>query len=536
MAGLTAACCLISLGLLFWPTGALLIQSWARNPDYSHAWLLVPIVVWLFGRKSIKGERRSFECCSSSSNRYLGTASILMGGVIHLIVQILPAPLLDYLAWVLIVGGMLLAGWGWEACRFATPALSFSFFIFPLPPSWLNAVAMWLQDLVSQSASTLINAWTVCHQRGNMLYVAGLEEPFSVGAECSGLRQVMIFLALSSLMACFLSGSWFCRAALILAAVPIAIFVNVIRVVALICIARIGNTTWIEGTWHDLPLIITLPSGAILLWFCYRYLQERRGVSPPVVSPIDCEFHQRPYGAPPSSSPWLRYTFSYLLVPLSLLVFAQFMLQRHLQAAVKNVIEVDPALFNKLPLQLDGWTGRPHPQADEVAHQADFADGVLTRAYVNPAGQAAALYLVYSRNGQDRDHHPEICLGEAAGATEIQKARQTIPLQAVANRLALRTCYQTQHLQRTTIYYWHYTLVPSDDDSQSFLQRLYLKYRESWPSLTVQVQTNQSSAAVTEAIETTLLPEIDRWLQMNLPASAKVGHERRSIRLEILSH
>jgi exosortase len=477
---------------------------------------------------------------ATAGDRYLGIATLAIGGIIHLAVQVLSIPLLDYVAWLSMVGGILLACGGRAVCRRATPALLFSFFLFPLPMTWLNAVALRLQELVSQSAAALINVWTVCHQRGNMLYIAGLDEPFAVAAECSGLRQVMIFLALSSLLACFLPGSVLRRALLILAGVPIAILVNVIRVVALIGIARLGNMSWIEGMCHDLPLIMTLPLGAILLWFCYLKLSERRGVSPPVEVGSTSAFNREPDGVPLLSSATCRSTFSYLLIPLSLLVGSQFMLHRHLQGAIKNVPEVDALVFEQLPWTLNGWIGQPHPQADVVAKQTDFADATVTRAYVNPAGQAAAVHLVYSRTGRDRDHHPEICLGAAAGALEIRTNRREIDLEGgtpfqgrAFPRYAVRTCFQTRHLQRTTIYYWHYTLIPENKESQTFLQRLYCRYRGSWPSLTVQVQTNQPEASVRQAIETSLLPELDQWLATHLPASAQVGADQRSIRLAI---
>jgi EpsI family protein len=186
--------------------------------------------------------------------------------------------------------------------------------------------------------------------------------------------------------------------------------------------------------------------------------------------------------------------------------------------------------LDELPWQLGPWRGQTHPEADQVRKQADFADAVLVRTYVNKQGHAAAVYIVFSSTGKDRLHHPEICLRDAGGAVELKADRLIVPLQPHTPHVVERFRYQRDRHERTVVYYWHYTLIPGDGEKQSLLQRIYRQQYDRWPGITVQVQTNMAETQGWQAIETTLLPEIDRWLVEHLPAGAMEGVNRLPVR------
>jgi len=79
--------------------------------------------------------------------------------------------------------------------------MGFLFFMFPLPVTWTGAAAVWLQDTVSRVSAPVLNLFWICHRRGNELVIAGLEDNLLVAPECSGLRQLVAFLALAALIA-----------------------------------------------------------------------------------------------------------------------------------------------------------------------------------------------------------------------------------------------------------------------------------------------------------------------------------------------
>lgn len=503
------------LGLLAYPTILQLTRSWQHHPDYEHGWLLLPVTIWLF----LRAKPWAY---GNLPQIALGKTTLLAGGLFHLTAQVITWPLLDYAAWFLIIRGVVLASWGRVAGTRIVPALLFSFFLFPLPLVWLNDLALWLQNLVSYLASFILSIFWVCHRQGNFISVAGLDQPLSIAAECSGVRQLMVFLSLSCLLSIFLRGSLWRKALLIFGSIAVAIAANVFRVVLLACLARWCGTEWIQGTVHDMPLLLTLPLGAMLLWIGYINLQIPLEDSP-LNARDDCSGkHHR--------APWASH-----LPGLVLLVFLQLGLQAHLQSAQRSQPLLDSLTLEPLPWKLGSWVGADHPEAARVAQQASFADVTLTRAYVDSTGRTLALYIVYSKTGRDREHHPEICLRDAGGATEIGEDRRQVQLQPQTTRIAQRFRYRRDQLHRTTVYYWHYTILPQNFSEQTTLQRIYLRQRENMPSLTVQVQTNMPDPAAWQAIETTFLPELDRWLQQHLPVTAKVGIDRLPIRFMVTS-
>ncbi len=326
---------------------------------------------------------------------------------------------------------------------------------------------------------------------------------------------MLVFLAMGWLLAFFLNGAWWRKAALVLATIPLAILANVLRVLVLVVLARSMGPESIRGILHDAPLLLTLPLGGVLLWWCYCRLNV-------VADPAIVDAFATPSGQRRS------FNIVVLVTMLTVLIGLQYGLEQHLRQGDKAQ-PVEHFALDELPWKLGNWQGQPHPEAEMVKKQADFADAVAVRTYSNSQGQAAAVYLVFSSTGQDRLHHPEICLRDAGGATEIRQDRLTVALQPGTQRVAERFRYQRQRQERTIVYYWHYTLLPAGE-RQSLLQRVHQQQYDRWPGITVQVQTNMADSQGWQAIEATLLPEIDRWLMAQLPAGTVEGTSRLPVR------
>ncbi len=196
----------------------------------------------------------------------------------------------------------------------------------------------------------------------------------------------------------------------------------------------------------------------------------------------------------------------------------------------------------ELPERLEGagsgesaapaWAGQEHPGRAAVAKQVPFADEMLYRVYQSAGGQSALLYAAYSRQGEDRKHHPEICMREAAGAPEDLLARAEIPLDADGERLAQRFRFRVETGRHLHLYYWHYTFSPSGPvPHETMLRHLHRRLIASPPSISVQVTTYAAGADL-EVVERSLLPAVDAALRENLlPEGTLVGHDRIPITL-----
>jgi hypothetical protein len=155
---------------------------------------------------------------------------------------------------------------------------------------------------------------------------------------------------------------------------------------------------------------------------------------------------------------------------------------------------------------------------------------VITREFVHTAKPVGVgLYMVYSRTGEDRKHHPEICIREVAGAPEDVSARGKVPL-AEAGRACQRFRFLGRADQSTVVYYWHYRLPPAPAD-RSVVQELHQRLAGSSPSVTVQVTLSGQRPDDLTLVETTLLPALDRAIRAATPDGTVVACDRIPIPL-----
>jgi exosortase len=253
-------------GILYFPTFVNLAKLWQKDPNYSHGWLILPISGVLAGlalRRQGWPERGQW---------LLGSAYALVGCLVHSAAQVTAWPPLDFFALVFTFRGLALAAGGREwAAGFTFPTL-FLFFMFPLPVTWTSYAALWLQDWVSRISGAVLDLLFVCHQRGTALHIAGLSEPLVVAEECSGLRQIVVFVALGTLLGYVSQRPVLFRILLVLTAVPVALLANVARVILMAMGAVWFGTDWMHGWLHDTPALFSLPFGLLLFLGVWRLL------------------------------------------------------------------------------------------------------------------------------------------------------------------------------------------------------------------------------------------------------------------------
>src|SRR5262245_27142345 len=141
-------------------------------------------------------------------------------------------------------------------------------------------------------------------------------------------------------------------------------------------------------------------------------------------------------------------------------------LQRYLKDAGPNAYPELRRPLSDLPLTLEdeekpGSQGESWVGADQPLMRTKLpyeTDDLLYRHYGRePSGPAVDVYMVYSKLGDDRKHHPEICIRDVAGAPEDPAGRKLIQLDADGKRVVQRFRFLIGPAEAPlTIYYWHY--------------------------------------------------------------------------------
>jgi exosortase len=245
-----------------------LVQFWTNDPSYSHGFLILPISAWLalryIGRVGLP----------SQGQAGLGATGILLGCLFHLAAVVAGSLLIEFVGLALVLRGLAVTAGGRDWARGLAFPILFLFFMFPLPQTWTGAAAVWLQDWVSRISGDLLDLFIVCYRRGNSLFLPGLRDPLVVAEECSGLRQIVAFLALGALVGHLMNKGVVFQLLLIVAAVPVAIVANVCRILLMAFGAKWFGTSWLSGWMHDVPALVTLPLGLALFllvgWGLYQ--------------------------------------------------------------------------------------------------------------------------------------------------------------------------------------------------------------------------------------------------------------------------
>ncbi|MCS6977206.1 MAG: exosortase/archaeosortase family protein [Gemmatales bacterium] len=568
------------VALLFWPTLANLAQVWWDDPGYSHGFLVLPLTGWLVYRWFRENRPRFVP------EPALGTLEVSAGVLIHWAALVLGWPLVDFVGLFLCLRGLALALHGRPCADGLTVPLAFLFFMFPLPGIVMASSALWLQDFVARASGLVLEQIWVVRQRGHAIELPGMAAPLVVGAECSGLRQLISLLAMSALLAHLGLKRWWSTIVLMLATVPVAILANVARVIAMVVAAKWFGTAWIDTWLHSAPALFTFPVaiGLLLLftWALQRLEtlsqaegespRRAEGVSPPVkpaegVSPA---VNQAANAARSPSRPSLRGNetasdagprraegvsppmkpaegvsppvgpLTLRLSPLGVLggtgavflgVVVQALLLWHLEAGAVRRGPTLPVPLDRLPEQLGTWQAGERADIAKLRERITFADDLFLRQYVEPQARLGAnLYLVYSAAGKDREHHPEICMNEVAGMPDLRDRRRVVFLNQSSQRPVQRFEYPAGTERRLYVWYWHYTVEPPLREGQTLLQALHQRLSRRPASLTVQI-TATGSEQTAEQVERSLLPEIDGFLRKAvLPEYVVMGCDRVQVR------
>ena len=96
-------------------------------------------------------------------------------------------------------------GGGSWAANFNMP-LVFLFFMFPLPMAWTTYLAVWLQDVVANFSTTMLEPFFLVVRVGKSIRIEGVDSPLIVAHECSGVRQLIMFTAVGVFL-----GEWSMR-------------------------------------------------------------------------------------------------------------------------------------------------------------------------------------------------------------------------------------------------------------------------------------------------------------------------------------
>jgi exosortase len=214
---------------------------------------------------------------------------LLVGGVAWYVLCVIgPKPLLHH---NLQAAGVTMALFGAVWTILGTTAMRVLWFpllyacVFSqtLSERMLSKVTFLLQDLAAVGAyGVLLVLGLDADRSGNTITVIseGVSHPLNVAEACSGMRMVVAFTALGTFLAATQMTGTVQRTLMVLSAVPVAVAVNILRIVTL-GILSLADANFASGEFHHFVGLVWMLPGLLLFlgvqWVINNLIVDERG-------------------------------------------------------------------------------------------------------------------------------------------------------------------------------------------------------------------------------------------------------------------
>lgn len=252
------------MAFLFWNVLADMAHDWWIEPAWSQGMLLPPLalyIAWIH-----RGRTLSYPAVPDRRGLLLSAFACVM----FVLGKLASEFFMTRISFVILLAGLAWTFWGVRRLR----TLTFPFLLLatmvPLPVMVYNSLAAPLQLFASDIATRLAQAAGVSVFRdGNIIQLAGL----SLGVEeaCSGLNSLSALSAGSLLFGYLFCSRTISRVTLFVAAIPLAIGINIVRVAGTAVIAD-HNQEFAMGFYHLFSGWLVFVAGAGLLYLFAKLL------------------------------------------------------------------------------------------------------------------------------------------------------------------------------------------------------------------------------------------------------------------------
>ncbi len=212
---------------LFFPAWQKLVSHWYNSEEYSHGFLVVPISLYIVWQKKDVIAKASVR----PSN--WGLAICILSLMLYVAAYLAEISTISSFSMVPFVAGIVLYLFGFEIFKIVFFPILFLCFMIPVPNQIFSTLTVPLQLFVSKISAEIASLLHVpIYRDGNILHLP--DRTLAVVHACSGLRSLISLITISTIFGYFTLNRNILRGLLILSSIPIAILVNIIRVLLMV--------------------------------------------------------------------------------------------------------------------------------------------------------------------------------------------------------------------------------------------------------------------------------------------------------------
>jgi exosortase len=259
-------------GWLYAPILLRLIAQWWSDPNFSHGFFVPLFSSWVVWQN-----RRRLQAIRPAPSLWglpvvCLSLSALLFGVLGSEIFVARMSLL------VLTAGIILFFLGWRMLRAVAFPLAFLVLMVPIPAIIFNQITFPLQILASKLAAAVLPLFGVPVLReGNIINLPAM--PLEVAEACSGVRSLLSLATLAVIYGYVLEKAAAMRILLALAALPIAVAANGLRIVGTGLLVQYWDPLKAEGFFHVFSGWLIFVFSLLMLFVVHRFLAfcvERR--------------------------------------------------------------------------------------------------------------------------------------------------------------------------------------------------------------------------------------------------------------------
>jgi exosortase D (VPLPA-CTERM-specific) len=474
---------------------------WEQD-EYNYCYLIPFVVLYLIWEK-----RTEFASIPSTPS-WNGMVPLVFGILLYWVGTVgAENSTLLFSFWFVIVGFCWIQ-FGWQKLKTIGFALIFLLTIFPLPDYVQNKLMLQLQLISSKLGVLMIQFFRIPVTREGNIIDLGFTQ-LQVVEACSGLNSLISVSVLALLLAYFFKVHIWKRCALLLSAVPLAIFTNSLRIAVTAILYKHMGADAAQGFFHGFSGLVIFLICITLMLIWMKILEKL----PPVESNSSSEASENENSKTiqnPNSNGKRnprRFTISLPIYGMAILLVGTTL-------ALSKVVEFRETVpvaksLNQIPLDVGEWSAKKRQSLDErFLRKLHLSDYMLTD-YQNKQGEHINLYIAYyeSQSMGRSTHTPESCLPGSGWRFEDVG---TVSLSAILgnqNNAKISRAVVQYGNSKQIIYYWFAM-------RGRVLQKYYqVKFYNFWDSITIQRTDGALVRLITPVYENEDLSDADARLQ-----------------------
>jgi exosortase len=256
-------------GILLWlyiHVLAHLVLQWWKDPDFSHGFF-VP----LFSGFVIWQERPRLTALIPRPS-WWGLLFLGLGMCLLIVGQFGADIFLPRLSLLIALAGLIVLFLGWSFFRALLFPWAFLFLMIPIPALIFSHITFPLQLLTSKVASTILPWMGVpVFREGNVINLSTIQ--LEVAEACSGIHSLMSLATLAVIYGYLMERKVALRVLLVLAALPIAVAANSLRIVGTGLLVQYWDPEKAEGFFHEFQGWLVFVASLVMLYVLHRLVR-----------------------------------------------------------------------------------------------------------------------------------------------------------------------------------------------------------------------------------------------------------------------